>query len=149
MFPRQHAAVSGIAVLIFALWKEVALGTLVLWTVLGTVAGVLIDVDHAFLGMLVGGEFWRKARWFLHPVKAIFIKPREFAKDMYYRGFTVHRILTHTVVLLISIYLSGFWTIFKPISVAIAAHIAADVVDDIREERYRTLLRGESNEWED
>ncbi len=149
MFPRQHAAISGAAVLIFGIWEEVALGTLIIWTLIGTVAGVLIDVDHAFLGMIGKGKFREIGRYFFHPIEAIFKKPEEFAELVYYRGFTIHRIISHFLIFLISLYLSTFFTIFEPVSVAVAFHIVADIAEDIYSRRYRNLMTGRSNAWSD
>jgi hypothetical protein len=130
MYPKQHAAISGIATLLFALWIGIAPEQTVVWLVIGMIAGVLIDVDHVVLGMIVDGRIDEGISWFLHPVAAV-TQPDALLADMAYDTLVYHRLISHLLVLAVLAALSNTYPLLLPAVVGLAAHIVADVVWDV------------------
>jgi len=130
LYPKQHALVSGTSVFIYSLITGLSPVNTFLWTILGTVSGVLIDVDHAILPMLLKKKYSEGLKWFKNPVKAI-TRPSEFLDDMEYDNLVYHRLVSHTTVLAFLIYLTGLSVLFVPISLAVGVHILCDLGYDL------------------
>lgn len=136
MLPRQHAVTSGLVTLAVAVHLELAAPLVLLWTLVGTISGVVIDVDHALLGMTVGGHWQTGLSWFRHPVAAV-SNPYEFLRSLNYPGLIKHRILTHLAVMSLLGGLATRYPIVVPAGIGLATHILGDVVVDLREGRYQ------------
>lgn len=135
MYPKHHAAVSGMATVLYAAWMQAEPVQMALWAVIGITAGVMIDVDHVLLGMLVDGRVAEGLSWFRQPVTAV-TRPDALLADMEYDTMVYHRLLSHTVVLTVLVALIRFHSLFIPAAVGLAAHIAADVVWDVKQRSY-------------
>lgn len=135
MFPKQHAAVSGFSVMVYAVLEGLALTDVVLWTFLGAVSGVLIDVDHAVLSMVVKKRYSKGLKWFKDPVGAV-TRPSEFLDDMDYGRLIYHRIISHAVVLGLFTYLSAFYSILIPVAAGVGVHLVCDIVFDLYKGTY-------------
>ncbi len=124
-----------------ALLAGVPLPELVVWTVVGTVAGVLIDADHFLLILVVDRNVAGVRYWVRRPVTVI-TDPRTFLDDVEYEkpAMNFHRLLSHCVILVavgvaaVTVPLPVFLAV--PALVAIAVHIAADVAWDIYQGDY-------------
>ena len=130
MFPKQHAAVSGLSVAIYAVLEGLALIDIVLWTFLGAVSGVLIDVDHAVLSMVVKKRYRKGLNWFKNPVGAV-TRPSEFLDDMDYEGLIYHRIFSHVLILGLLINFSEFCELFIPVGLGVGVHLVSDIFYDL------------------
>lgn len=133
MLPVQHAAVSGTAVFLAAIRWTSSPETILLWTVTGLLAGVLIDVDHALLAMVARGKTGEGLYWFRHPLEAI-TDPDAFLNDMDYPALVYHRLVTHLIVFLAlsALALTASHPLIIPALIGIGTHIAADLYWDVR-----------------
>jgi hypothetical protein len=130
MFPKQHAAVSGTSVAVYAVVQGLGLTDILIWTFLGAVSGVLIDVDHAVLSMLVEKRYRKGLKWFKDPLGAV-TRPSEFLEDMDYDKLIYHRLVSHAVVLGLLLYLSGFYSLVVPVAVGVGLHLVCDIGYDL------------------
>ncbi len=130
MRPDEHAVISGFVVFIAAQLAGFDTPDVLLWTVAGTAAGVLIDVDHALLSMVVKGRVREGLYWFRHPVKAM-TDPDAFLADMEYPALVYHRMATHLAILVVIILLTGIHPLVIPVMIGVAAHVVADIVWDV------------------
>lgn len=136
MYPKQHAVLSSTATLAAGTLAQLGTPELVLWTVIGTAVGVLIDVDHALLGMLVAGRVEKGRYWFRHPVTAVTDADR-FLDDMEYNGLRTHRLVTHVLGFLSLLALLPVHRLVTPAAVGLGTHIVGDVLWD-----FRTVIQG-------
>lgn len=135
MYPRQHAVVSGAATLLYAVITSVSPVEIVLWTIIGVIAGVLIDVDHVILSMLVAHRVEEGISWFKRPVQAI-TSPDDLLEDMEYESLVFHRMISHGLVLVILIVLTRVHVLFLPAVIGLTAHILADILWDLKQGSY-------------
>lgn len=118
------------SLVVYTVLKGLALTDILLWTFLGALSGVLIDVDHAVLSMVIKKRYSKGLRWFRDPIGAV-TRPSEFLDDMEYDRLIYHRIVSHTVILGLLMYLSGFYSILVPVSIGVGAHLVSDIVYDL------------------
>ncbi|MDY6761795.1 MAG: hypothetical protein SVY41_01995 [Candidatus Nanohaloarchaea archaeon] len=137
MYPRQHAVVSVLTASLYAAVTGITPVSILLWAVIGGVAGVFIDVDHLLLTAVVAGNQETALHWFRHPARAL-LKPRQLVDDIHYggRAIYVHRIGTHFAVLALLALLVNVHRLFIPAAVGVAAHIIADIVWDLHHGNY-------------
>lgn len=130
MYPREHAVVSGAAVLLAGGYTGLGVERLALWVVVGTVAGVFIDADHVPLAMVFNGKMGEGLYWFRHPLRAI-LKPREL-HDSIDPGDEIiaHRLVSHLMIFLGLLLFLPYNPLVLPVLIGVAAHIAADVAWD-------------------
>ncbi|MDY6769784.1 MAG: hypothetical protein SVU88_02315 [Candidatus Nanohaloarchaea archaeon] len=133
MYPAQHAATSGAAALLAALYLQLSPLTAAVWAIAGIAAGVLVDVDHVVLAVLLHGR-WDAARtWIRQPVTAV-LDPEAFLEDIDpaadLRGA---RILSHAAVLGAALLAVGRIPLATPVAVALSVHILVDIAWDVRE----------------
>ncbi|MDY6771593.1 MAG: hypothetical protein SV186_06610 [Candidatus Nanohaloarchaea archaeon] len=136
MYPRDHAILSAAVTAGSAAFLGLVPGQILLWTVMGTVAGVFIDVDHVFLSMLVTGEWDEGLAWLRAPHKA-FMEPDRLLRDIEYPALVRHRILTHFLALAVLLAGTKLHVLFYPAAIGLAVHIAVDIVVDIWNGAYR------------
>lgn len=135
MFPKQHAAVSGILVAIYAIVEGLSSTDILFWAFLGGISGVLIDVDHALLSIFIKKRYSKGLKWFRNPVKAI-SRPSEFLADMDYENLIYHRIISHTAVLGIVSYFSIFYSFLFPVTLGVGVHLICDLGYDLYRNSY-------------
>ncbi len=133
MLPDQHAVVSGVTVFSAALLLDIAPAAILLWTVIGILAGVLIDVDHALLAMATQGKTREGLYWFRHPLEAV-SDPDAFLEDMDYPALVYHRLATHAVLFIgtTALVWLSVHPMLTPVLIGIGAHVAADLYWDVR-----------------
>jgi membrane-bound metal-dependent hydrolase YbcI (DUF457 family) len=132
MYPKQHAVVSGIGTLVYAILYGLLPADVLLWTFLGMVAGVMIDVDHVVLSMIMTGRYRRGLFWIRQPVRAL-TEPREFLDDMGYDELWYHRIITHTLILASLVVLLDLHPLVRPVMVGVVFHLVADLLYEAHE----------------
>lgn len=135
MYPKQHAIISGLATLLIAVFIEPDPVMIGIWTLIGTVAGVFIDVDHAVLSVLVENKWKEVLYWCRHPVKAL-TEPESFIQSTGYDTLVFHRLASHILILLTLVVLLRLHPFVLPAVVGVSAHIAADMVWDVKNNEY-------------
>lgn len=130
MYPKQHLLVSFVTFTTYALASGMDLATAAVWIAVGTVVGVLIDVDHLLLSIFVDGKIKENLEWFRQPVR-IFHHPHEYLEQLKYDGMRFHRLVSHTVIAAAVYPLLPFHFVFIPAFVSIVLHIITDIVGDI------------------
>lgn len=141
MYPKQHAVISAGATVLFGILLNGSPTQIALWTIIGVVAGVLIDVDHVILGMVIGKNIEDGIAWFLHPAAAL-TQPDQLLADMDYDALVYHRMISHVLVLAVLTLLIPVHPLLLPAAVGLTAHILADVVWDVKHGQYgvRSLI---------
>lgn len=140
MDPDRHLVISGVAGAAAAIAAGLPPGTVVAWTVIAGAAGVLVDIDHVLLPMLVTGAWRRGGRWFLRPVTA-FTRPGQVSDDLSYRTMVFHRLASHTAVFLGIAAAARLVPVLAAAVVGVGAHIVADVAWDLSRGTYRERSR--------
>lgn len=131
MYPKQHAAISAVTALVVAVVIGVSIPTVVLWTVIGTLAGIFIDVDHVLLSMFVAGNREKGRYWFTHPIEAV-TEPDALVESMEYSDMVYHRMVSHLAVFGVFYLLIDVNQLFMPVAAGLGAHIVGDLVWDVR-----------------
>lgn len=131
MLPDEHAVISGLVVFIAAQVFGLSTPDVLVWTFLGMVAGVLIDVDHALLAMTVKGRISEGLYWFRHPFRAV-RNPDAFLAEMDYPMLVYHRLMTHSLIFLALVLLRHVHELILPVLIGVIAHIIADIVWDVK-----------------
>lgn len=135
MYPKEHFITSGSGVLAYSIAIGLPLPEIIIWTVLGSSAGVLIDIDHAILSMVIKKRFKKGLKWFRQPLKAI-TKPESFLDDMSYEGLRYHRIISHTVILGILFFIKDFNPLLTPVTIGVGLHLLGDIAHDLNNKKY-------------
>lgn len=133
MWPKQHAAVS---VTFFSLYGLVFASSIpegLLWLVVGTAAGVLIDIDHVLLGIVVGRHF-EAIRWFRHPIHAM-TKPGDLLDHIEYPRMVYDRTITHLLAITIAFVLVEL-PLMGIVFLALCLHLSCDLIYDIQQGVY-------------
>lgn len=140
MEPSRHLVISGAAGAAAAALAGLPFPAAVLWTAVAAAAGVLVDVDHVLLPMVVTGAWRPGVRWFFRPARA-FVEPRALLDELEYPEMVFHRLATHTAAFLVLVLLARIEPLMAAAAVGVAAHIAADVAWDLSRGTYRDRLR--------
>ncbi|MDY6778400.1 MAG: hypothetical protein SVU32_07045 [Candidatus Nanohaloarchaea archaeon] len=137
MYPARHALVSGLVTAAAALLAGVSPPMFGVWIAAGTAAGTLIDVDHVLLAMLVRGRWKAGLSWFQRPFQAM-LQPDALLSDVQYPGLARHRMVTHVAVFAVLVAGTRLHALFVPAAVGLGAHVAVDLVLDLRHGNYLT-----------
>lgn len=135
MYPKQHALVSGAAVLAYSLFLNLPPTEIAVWVGIGMFTGVLIDVDHVLLSMVVAGRYEQGLSWFQRPMRAV-LDPEALLEDMEYDRLLYHRLLSHLFVFVILVSLISVHRLFISAAAGLAVHIASDILWDMKQGSY-------------
>jgi len=113
--------------MVYAALEGLTFTDMLLWGLLGAVSGVLIDVDHALLSMIVKKRYKEGLKWFRKPVEAV----SRFLEEMDYDSLVYHRLVSHSAVLAVLFYLSTSYSLFVPVAFGVGVHLMCDIVYDL------------------
>ncbi|MDY6774114.1 MAG: metal-dependent hydrolase [Candidatus Nanohaloarchaea archaeon] len=134
MYPRQHAAISAVAVTIAGALLELSLPELAFWGFVGVLSGVLVDIDHLPLAVFFNRKSEEVRDWLRHPLKAL-THARELREDIDpEENLVAHRMVSHLLGFGVLCVLAPYHRLVIPAVIAVGVHIISDVAWDIREQ---------------
>ncbi len=136
MYPRDHAIIAAAVTAIVAVISGVTGTGFIVWVTIGTIAGVVIDVDHVVLSMFVHGRWREGFKWLGQPRHAL-LSPDALLEDIDYPKLVHHRILSHMVIFAALVVLVPVHELVRPAVLGLGAHILADIAWDLWNETYR------------
>lgn len=128
MWPKQHALVSAVFVSLYATLYAETIQVAVLWVCIGVAAGVLIDIDHVILGIVVKKRY-EGFSWFKKPLQAM-LNPGELLDDIEYPAMIYHRTITHLLIILASMTMLS-WPVGRVVFLTLCLHLFCDIIHDI------------------
>ncbi len=138
MYPLHHLVLSTVAAIATVPFLGLSPGMTAVAVVLGIAAGVLVDVDHVLLPAVYSRSSAPFA-WMRRPVRA-FREPRSLLADVAYERMVLHRLLSHSTVLVAVYLVSLEFPVLVPAVAALIVHILADIVWDVARGNYREVL---------
>lgn len=133
MYPRSHAVISFAVSLLYAAVVASSVLQAVAWIMLGTFAGVAIDIDHAFIPLFVPSTQKAVLKWMKKPF-AVFRSPKEFLDDVEFPHFGRWRLVTHFLFLYAAFRSWQSHPLFGVVFVSMAVHVLCDIGKDVYDE---------------